>query len=361
MGPLCALVYSLAWLYLVIDYSTLTQLAAVSQHLPSSHHQSIERLLRLTSTDPASTIPLYPYRKRATAGVAPYPTNDSSSQPRPSPTLLEVRASAFADDLVAYLRNASQLPRFRAMLEIYESGSGARNSWGEKTQGVRIGRSRDPDEDPLPPAWDPTLVNFSSPTVRTLGTFLGLTPGVAAAWDKKITLRIRQRFEAWKRTRLPSSIYGRSLAIKNSVLAIAWYLASHQAPPENTLDTLMSTWQRDAFSFLDTSLRSLENGTIISPTYSRKTTRNTERVSSTSSPSCAHYTRPRPAPTAHAPLLHLQAPSSFCYQLPLRTPPPRPPAPAVQLRLPPPRPHQPLLAERTRILCNAPHNSPRHR
>ena len=36
------------------------------------------------------------------------------------------------------------------MLEIYESGSGARNSWGEKTQGVRIGRSRDPDEDPLP-------------------------------------------------------------------------------------------------------------------------------------------------------------------------------------------------------------------
>ena len=84
-----------------------------------------------------------------------------------------VRASAFADDLVAYLRNAAQLPRFKHILRIYELGSGAQNSWGAKTQGLRIGASQDELRDPLPPEWDPSLVNFDNAFVRTLGAFMG--------------------------------------------------------------------------------------------------------------------------------------------------------------------------------------------
>ena len=46
--------------------------------------------------------------------------------------------SAFADDLCIFLRDADQLPRFRQLLEVYEEGAGALNSW-EKTEALRIG------------------------------------------------------------------------------------------------------------------------------------------------------------------------------------------------------------------------------
>ena len=73
---------------------------------------------------------------------------------------IEVRASAFADDLLAYLADTSQLPIFKAILSVYERGSGAKNSWGAKTLGMRLGASRDPADDPFPPDWDPQLVDF---------------------------------------------------------------------------------------------------------------------------------------------------------------------------------------------------------
>ena len=161
----------------------------------------------------------------------------------PFPDEIMIRASAFADDLVAYLANAAQLPIFKNILHIYERGSGALNSWGAKTLGLRIGASSDPDADPFPPDWDPDLVNFDAPTIRTLGVFLGTSPRVAAEWHKRITKRISERFNTWRTTRMPTTIYGKSIAIKNSVLAIAWFLVNHAAPPENSLDGLLSKWQ----------------------------------------------------------------------------------------------------------------------
>ena len=52
----------------------------------------------------------------------------------------------------------------------------------------------------------------------------------------------------------------KSLAVKNSVLAMVWYLIGHQTPPDNTLDQMMSQWQTEAYDFLDQSLRAAELG-----------------------------------------------------------------------------------------------------
>ena len=171
-----------------------------------------------------------------------------------------VRASAFADDLVAYLRNAAQLPRFKHILRVYERGSGAKNSWGAKTQGLRIGASQDDLHDPLPPGWDPSLVSFDNAFVRTLGVFMGTPHAVATEWQKRTTQKVTDRFNLWRRTKMPNTLYGKSLIIKNSVLAACWYLISHQTPPDAQLDAFLSTWQKEAFAFLDQSLRAAATG-----------------------------------------------------------------------------------------------------
>ena len=39
-----------------------------------------------------------------------------------------------------------------------------------------------------------------------------------------------------------------------------WYLIGHQSPPEQSLNYLMSQWQKESFRFLDQSVMSLETG-----------------------------------------------------------------------------------------------------
>ena len=68
-----------------------------------------------------------------------------------------------------------------------------------------------------------------------------------------------------------ASYPGKSLAIKNSVLATAWYLISHQTPPDSILDSMMSDWQQAAFAFLETSLHSLTTGNRGATVISRAT------------------------------------------------------------------------------------------
>jgi len=48
--------------------------------------------------------------------------------------------AAFADDLTAFLCNATQLPSFKPLVDIYERGSLAKLSWS-KTYGLPIGVS----------------------------------------------------------------------------------------------------------------------------------------------------------------------------------------------------------------------------
>ena len=126
----------------------------------------------------------------------------------------------------------------------------------------------DASRDPLPPDWDPTLVNFANATTRTLGVFMGSSPAVAEEWHKRLTLRVKERFNVWRRNRMPATLYGKSLAVKNSVLAMVWYLIGHQTPPDNALDRMMSQWQTEAYDFLDQSLHAAElnqrGSTIIS-------------------------------------------------------------------------------------------------
>ena len=53
-----------------------------------------------------------------------------------------LKVLGFADDLIIFLRNTGQLNEFKRLLNIYEDGSGALNSWS-KTLGMRVGSLRD--------------------------------------------------------------------------------------------------------------------------------------------------------------------------------------------------------------------------
>ena len=146
--------------------------------------------VRRTPTDPTAhppdprktTQPQPTHHSPATHNHLPRPSErpPQTHNPPPNSPYLTFRASAFADDLVAYLANAKQLPIFKLILSIYERGSGARNSWGAKTLGLRIGASHDPRNDPFPTDWDPQLVSFNEDAaIRTLGVFVGAPDQVA--------------------------------------------------------------------------------------------------------------------------------------------------------------------------------------
>ena len=153
--------------------------------------------------------------------------------------------SAFADDLCLFLRDADQLPRFRQLLEVYEEGAGALNSW-EKTEALRIG-SLEGDQY-LPEGWQEGRdISTKKTVIRYLGVYLGAEEHVACEWVKRTTKRMRQRADLWRERRMPGTRGGRGTALRNSILAQAWFLVNNQVPP--TLAAMMNDWRRDAWDF----------------------------------------------------------------------------------------------------------------
>jgi len=55
-----------------------------------------------------------------------------------------IKAQAFADDLLAFLRNTAELPLFKRLLSIYETGSGCKNNWNKSESILRRGDARLP-------------------------------------------------------------------------------------------------------------------------------------------------------------------------------------------------------------------------
>jgi hypothetical protein len=163
---------------------------------------------------------------------------------------------AYADDLLATLRNSRQVPAFRKIINIYERGSGAMLSW-PKTYGLRIGSCR--QINPLPEAWSPTEMAFRQVTViRELGIYLGSDQQITNMWTQRVTNCFEERFNLWGKRLLPNTLIGRNPVCKNSVLSLAWYLTEHQTPPD--LDALLQSWQDLAWRFFDDSLRSVATG-----------------------------------------------------------------------------------------------------
>ena len=153
--------------------------------------------------------------------------------------------SAFADDLCLFLRDADQLPRFRQLLEVYEEGAGALNSW-EKTEALRIGSLV--GDHYLPPGWEEGKdIRTTTGVIRYLGIFLGAPERVAEEWIKRTTKRMQQKANLWRTRRMPGTRAGRGTALRNSILAQAWFLVNNQVPPN--LSSMMTQWQRDAWDF----------------------------------------------------------------------------------------------------------------
>lgn len=72
--------------------------------------------------------------------------------------------------------------------------------------------------------------------IRYLGIYLGTEEKVAQKWVEKVTEKMYTRFARWRERGLPRTRCGRNVVIRNSVLAVAWYMVQNQVPP--TLDTI---------------------------------------------------------------------------------------------------------------------------
>ena len=119
----------------------------------------------------------------------------------------------------------------------------------------------------MPADWNPSHVKFTNDTaIRYLGDFFGSTASVRAEWIKPngptdnsnstdLTSRMAHRFAQWASLGLSRTYQGRNLIVKNSVLAMAWYLTETQTIPD--LDTILTTWQGMAWTFVESSSSSL--------------------------------------------------------------------------------------------------------
>ena len=169
--------------------------------------------------------------------------------PQRDGTERETHALGYADDLVGLLADEQQLVRFKELLTVYELGSGAENDWAEKTAALRVGTLRDST---AMPAWDgPTEAQLfgREAVVRYLGVFLGAPEAVAREWDKRTTAKIGARYAQWAMRGGARTVFGRNIVVRNSVMAVAWYLVTNQCPPH--LDDMLVKWERATWAFVE--------------------------------------------------------------------------------------------------------------
>jgi hypothetical protein len=174
-----------------------------------------------------------------------------------------------ADDIFCGLRDTMQLPDLKVVIAAHERASGGLNNW-LKTFGLRVGGLR--GSTIMPPGWDPNHVDFSTDVIRYLGVFMGSHAAVLAKWlppdgspldGNDLTSRMTQRLRLWSSLGVGPTYAGRNLVVKNSVLAMAWFLAECQTLPN--IDTVLTRWQRMAWSFFESPATPLRTHSFSAP------------------------------------------------------------------------------------------------
>ena len=174
--------------------------------------------------------------------------------------------AAMADDVATALRDTLQLPSFKLIMAVHERASGALNNW-LKTFGLRVGSLR--GSSVMPPDWDATHINFTADVIRYLGIFTGTPTAVLAQWlsrdpgSSDLTSRMQRRIALWVSLGVGPTYAGRNLIVKNSVLAMAWFLTEAQTLPD--ISHILTRWQNMAWSFIESSLTSLRTICFDSP------------------------------------------------------------------------------------------------
>ena len=87
--------------------------------------------------------------------------------------------------------------------------------------------------------------------VRYLGVFLGTSEAVARVWEEKVTGKIRQRYGSWLSQGGARTLFGRNIVVKNSVMAVAWFLVQRQCLPN--LDDMLAEWERLTWAYIETT------------------------------------------------------------------------------------------------------------
>ena len=87
--------------------------------------------------------------------------------------------------------------------------------------------------------------------MRYLGVFLGTNEAVARVWEEKVTGKIRQRYGSWLSQGGARTLFGRNIVVKNSVMAVAWFLVQRQCLPN--LDDMLAEWERLTWAYIETT------------------------------------------------------------------------------------------------------------
>ena len=87
--------------------------------------------------------------------------------------------------------------------------------------------------------------------MRYLGVFLGAADAVAREWEKRTTAKVRARYAQWAMRGGPRvrTVFGRNIVVRNSVMAVCWYLVTNQCPP--ALDDMMAAWEKETWAFVE--------------------------------------------------------------------------------------------------------------
>ena len=162
----------------------------------------------------------------------------------------EMRERAFADDTGVALASDASLNRLFEIADQYLLGSGSKLQV-EKTVGFRFGTAKavtPPPEHLL--TWHRYGIDPVPPHHKYLGNAanaLGSPDQVAAQWEAKLGELEAELDQALLSAKIPRTIFGRSLWVKNCFAAKVWYTFRFQKPSASEQSRLLTFLQRQIY------------------------------------------------------------------------------------------------------------------
>jgi len=156
----------------------------------------------------------------------------------------EMRERAFADDTGVALASDASLNQLFEIADQYSLGSGSKLQV-EKTVGFRFGTAKavtPPPEHLL--TWHRYGIDPVPPHHKYLGNALGTPDQVAAQWEAKLGELEAELDQALLSAKIPRTVFGRSLWVKNYFAAKVWYTFRFQKPSASEQSRLLTFLQR---------------------------------------------------------------------------------------------------------------------
>ena len=142
----------------------------------------------------------------------------------------KMRERAFADDTGVALASDASLNRLFEIADQYPLGSGSKQQI-EKTVGIRFGSASN-----ITPPLDHsfTWYRYRIDPIPSQHKYLGISAGtpdqISAQWQAKLNALEAELDRALLSSKIPRTVFGRSLWVKNYFAAKVWYTFRFQKP-----------------------------------------------------------------------------------------------------------------------------------